>query len=331
MILLGLGISLLYMNAITKSIMEYTGSIVTGADTSVDGVDIRMFSARSSFSPLVISSPPPFEGPFLRLDTIVCDLNFWSMLAPAFRVQELTVSGIHVWIKQQITGNSNAVTVLANVMDYKEDHDPRIKRKFFVDRLELENIDAVVDVAAVSAVSRPITWKVPKVVVTDIGKKRDGVTLGQLFEVVLHAVLVAVMVGAPDNVEENVLKGICASFKKAVDIGEIHLDLGHGLTRMGRVVGALTNTIGNTTEAAGDVAAVATVGITEVIGDHLPGKLGKIEKMTGKAVAGIIDTSTDFSGRITKRIGQMMSGAMGGCANWIVSNTLNPDKDAVTV
>ncbi|CAE7469142.1 fdhC, partial [Symbiodinium microadriaticum] len=91
----------------------------------------------------------------------------------------------------------------------------------------------------------PATYVVKEILITDIGKRGNGVFLYQLAEVVVRTVLVAVLKSAPDNMRQNLLRAIGSGVGNQLDnldFGSLHFDLGDGggLQTVGEMTGWLS-------------------------------------------------------------------------------------------
>lgn len=228
----------LYAESVVADEVEQVGEDVLGVETSVNSVHLTAFS-KSSIESLVIASPPGYEGEFLSMREGEFSVGLLSMvegplqLAPV-EIESISASVFKVQWEQDVTGKSNAAVILDHIQktvplpNMSQDLVHQLTSRMVLDNFELKGIDAEVSLHPLTDLTGTLSYHIDEVRVTDVGKRRDGVYLWELFAVLAHAVICAAIEAAPQNLRENMVKSAGHMLHSDLDFGGMFLLNGTG-------------------------------------------------------------------------------------------------------
>ncbi|CAJ1327095.1 unnamed protein product [Effrenium voratum] len=237
-----------------------------GVPVSLGSIHLGILEGRASVRELQVGSPEGFSHDFLDLGRLVFDLAPMSLLKSrllgsavyAVEVEEVTVSTLRIYIEQPAgDAPSNAKVIvdhLMNALAPQPQLDPApvedgaaqalhaLTSKIKADKIDFKDIGVAFCGHPSCDQAGPATYVVKEILITDVGKKEDGVFLYQLAEVVVRTLLLAVLKAVPENLRDNLLRAIGdgISYKLThLDFGSIHLDIGdgNGLQNVGELTG----------------------------------------------------------------------------------------------
>ena len=111
---------------------------------------------------------------------------------------------------------------------------------------------------------------IKQIVIRDIGRKENGVTIDVVTQVIVQSILKSALEAAPGQIPSimfSAMKGGLGNLDH-MDLGGVQIDLGKGLSD-------LLGKIGNTTDSGGSTIDDTIKGIGKGIGDLINGTGGK--------------------------------------------------------
>lgn len=240
------------INSIVRSAISSAGSSALGVKTTVGSVSIGIFSGRSELSNLSIENPEGFSGDFLKLSDGMIDLNIGSLFSDKVTIKEIALDGLSVEFLQKLD-KSNVSVILDNVdkstggdetADQEETQSS--ERKFVIDQLKVTNVKVTIGIEPLSSATKPSTLTIDEIIVNDIGKKENGVTLAEVSGVVVQAIVNAVLSAAPGQIPSLMLQGIQGGLSNLthLDFGSVQFDAGKGLSTIAEGFGGALDNIG---------------------------------------------------------------------------------------
>ncbi|CAJ1453947.1 unnamed protein product, partial [Effrenium voratum] len=236
-----------------------------GVPVSLGSIHLGILEGRASVRELQVGSPEGFSHDFLDLGRLVFDLAPMSLLKSrllgsavyAVEVEEVTVSTLRIYIEQpagDAPSNAKVIVDHLNALAPQPQLDPApvedgaaqalhaLTSKIKADKIDFKDIGVAFCGHPSCDQAGPATYVVKEILITDVGKKEDGVFLYQLAEVVVRTLLLAVLKAVPENLRDNLLRAIGdgISYKLThLDFGSIHLDIGdgNGLQNVGELTG----------------------------------------------------------------------------------------------
>jgi len=243
----------LYANALAKRAVVMVGCKTFGTEVQVESVNVGILAARTSIHEFTVDNPAGFDGNFLHLAEGVLDTNIWSLWASHVELQELSLQTLNVVLQQtwhNMTSAPNFVPILHNLQTTshrKSSMEPpgflggKISaRRYTVDKLEMKDLTVAMDmrINALDLQSPPISFKIHRIVINNVGKWQNGVTLEELMTIVVNAVVSAAIEAAPSNMGTEVLDAIKGSVTgfQSLDFDSLRLDLGEGLKEFSKLI-----------------------------------------------------------------------------------------------
>jgi len=156
---------------------------------------------------------------------------------------------------------------------------------------------------------------------------RGGFTVGRVFlyqlvEILLQAVLRAVLHAAPEWLGQNLWRGLKTSLERVLDYEALQLDVGQGLTEVGRFTAWGIFKLSNLTKTLGTGIADQLEHSTERIHESIEGQgshkgndrasaWGNNTATLGRLVAGQIDRATEKAHHALDEFGRNVTKAFG--------------------
>jgi hypothetical protein len=164
---------------------EHYGPEILGVPVKVHGAHISVFDGQGSVSGLDIGSPQGYASPHAaRVGEIRVALDPASLKSPVVHVRELAVANAEITYERG-EGAANIDAILRHVRDYadrqgrpadasgeKGADNPR--HRYIVDRISIRNVKVTVTSPALRG--EGITFDLPEVEMTDVGKREGGAT-----------------------------------------------------------------------------------------------------------------------------------------------------------
>lgn len=196
LIVVAIGIYYIYssLDSIVKSGVETYGSQMTGAVVKLDRVKIELTSGKGALGGLTVGNPPGFKSETaLKLGEISLQLDIASVTQDPVVIKEISITEPEITYEFGLKGNN--IDALKNNVDAytgkaktaespKEDSGPG--KKLIVEHLYIRK--GKVNVSSTELQGKSATAALPEIHLTDIGKKSNGATAGELTEQVLGAI-----------------------------------------------------------------------------------------------------------------------------------------------
>ena len=283
LVLIGLVIAVVIVlyftiNTIAANEIESAATESLGVETTVGAVRISLFEGRTEIVDLDIANPTGYDGEFLVLGNGILGVNLGSLLSKRVEIEEFTLKDIQLSLIQRADG-SNVGAILDNInksssgeepdkgTDKKDDSEGQ---KFIIDKLEVDNVEIAISVQPISDATKPSKVTIKQIVIRDIGRKEDGVTIDVVTQVIVQSILKSALEAAPGQIPSimfSAMKGGLGNLDH-MDLGGVQIDLGKGLSD-------LLGKIGNTTDSGGSTIDDTIKGIGKGIGDLINGTGGK--------------------------------------------------------
>eukprot|EP00933_Yihiella_yeosuensis_P037005 TRINITY_DN30847_c0_g1_i1.p1 TRINITY_DN30847_c0_g1~~TRINITY_DN30847_c0_g1_i1.p1 ORF type:complete len:433 (-),score=75.62 TRINITY_DN30847_c0_g1_i1:145-1443(-) len=278
-------VAVLTVNAWAVKAIEYAGPKLMGVPVTVGSVNIALFNARSTIRNLQIESPPGLGANFLILNHGVLDLKLTSLWNKPLQLQVMELHDLEVTINQQLNGDSNAkriiehidaVTTAGETAQQKISDDVHIMTtKIMVDKLSFYNIRTKLCIQPLCQAVPPGLIVVKQVQVANVGKKTGGVFVYELLEIIVQAILAAVIKSAPNGVNlQNALGAALPALSKLVDYEAIGIDVGSGLQTAADWTQWQLNRIGLGSQGLGGLAGQAIQEGGSEVANAIDGALG---------------------------------------------------------
>lgn len=265
-LLVGLVVLLYFtINTIAAREIESAATDALGVETSLGSVRISLFEGSTEITDLDVANPPDYPGEFLVLGDGRVGVDLGSLLSDRIEVKEFTLKDIRLSLIQRTSG-SNVGTILDNINRGSDGGDSGGKpapdsggegRKFIIDRLEVDDIAISISVEPISDATKPSKVTIDQIVIEDIGRKENGVTLDEVSSIIVQSILKSALEAAPGEIPSIMLSAMKGGLSNLdhLDLGGVQLDLGKGLKDalggLGRITGSDGKSIDDTLKDIG--------------------------------------------------------------------------------
>lgn len=244
------------INTIAAREIESAATDALGVETTVGAVRISLFEGRTEILDLDITNPTGYDGEFLVLGDGVVGLNLGSLLSERVEVKEFTLKDIKLSLIQRADG-SNVGAILDNINKGssdkpsddapKDDSDPQ---KFIIDRLEVDNVQIAISVQPISDATKPSTVTIKQIVIEDIGRKENGVTMDKVSQIIVQSILKSALEAAPTQIPSIMLSAMRGGLSNLdhLDLGGVQVNLGKGLSTILGDLGKATGSGGKSVD-----------------------------------------------------------------------------------
>ena len=193
-IALAVALVIVLINPIAKQGVQRGATYALGVPTTLDSMNVGLFSGTVSLSGLNVANPPSFQGAHMlrsgRFDLAVVPS---SLLSDVVRINNLDLNGLDLVIDQRV-GGSNISQIVDNLDRFKGSQPPPDQtsgKKVQLDHAVIRNVVAHV---YTPLASQPLTVEVPQIDLSGVtSDKPNGVVLGDLMRRILPAILEAVV------------------------------------------------------------------------------------------------------------------------------------------
>ncbi|HZD53880.1 MAG TPA: hypothetical protein VE175_12600 [Woeseiaceae bacterium] len=208
------GVWFLYSNLdrLVAGIIERQGSQATQTHVTVGSVSIDLRAGSAAISRLAVANPEGFSNePAISLDEFAIDLDPMAVTSDPLVIERVTVNGARLLVEQQGTRN-NLKTIMTSLERQASEPAPAEEegRKLIIQRFEVSDSDATLSVPGLNEERRA---HMPKVVLTDIGRKTNGATAAALAEQLLGPLIEMALESAAE-------RGVGEALRKKLDEAE---------------------------------------------------------------------------------------------------------------
>lgn len=260
-----------------KTVVEGIGPKLTGTAVTMDHLHLGLLDCRVEIHNLVVASPPDYEDNLMMLGKLVFDIDLMSALRAWLSgftqpvvLEEFSLVGLNVTIDMKAFpyGDSNAQDVvdhmngvIKQVQDTTEaahlanpaiptlptlppppDVDTGLNifyhlslAKVKTNMVDISNVSSQVRIMTMS----PVMFMLERIVITDVGKEGNGVHVYEFIDILVRAVLMAVMKGAPLSIRANLARAFGEDLWRNMN-AVLGMDAGKGLEQIGEWSGWVT-------------------------------------------------------------------------------------------
>lgn len=179
-------VGLMVVDGVARSAMESSLTETFGTESSVESVDVGVFSGEVTAEGIVVSNPEEgFESPrFAALARMRASAGLLDLLGDTVTVRRVELEGLELHLERRGT-SANFVPVLESVKRRRAAAGPDRKRY----RVEELVVRSTVARVRLGAGGREETVEVPEIRLTGVGAGEGGRTTGQIAGAVLEAAL----------------------------------------------------------------------------------------------------------------------------------------------
>lgn len=187
-----------YIDSIAKKGIEQGGEMALGVPTNLEDVHISLFGGEASLRGLQIANPPGFKSQgFMGLGQGRVAISLASLMTDTVKIPRVQLSNIRINVEQ--SGNKNNVEPIlarAKSMGGKKGTpapQPATQKgkKFIVEYFVLEDVQVDANLDFLGQASK-VNLVLPKIELHNLGAEENGLSMPELVQKVVQAVLSAV-------------------------------------------------------------------------------------------------------------------------------------------
>jgi hypothetical protein len=266
--------ALFYLDGIARRAIERGASYALGVEASLDSASIGLLTGSFRLAGLEVANPPGFEGPrFLGLSDARLDLDLGTLREATVIVPSFVLQGVEVDLDKE-RGRANYEAILDNLARFESAEEPEPAaeanagegKRFVIQELVIRDVLAHVRVVEAGRVPQ-LDVVVPEVRMRDLGGEGEPLTMAQVTDVIVKAVLASIAkagTGLPGGVANALSGGLGRLTSVSVELPE-------GGRLVDSAAGALDAGAGAARDALGE-AKSATEGAGKKL-KNLGGKL----------------------------------------------------------
>ena len=199
-----------YSGALIERAIERQGSAYLGVSVEVGEVEVALRDGIAVIRGLVVGNPPGFTGPpAIRIDAIHMNLNVGQTSSELIVLEQMAVEGtaITALLRRQESNLQQIMDHLNREIAARERAEPiRVapEVKLIIDRFALVDATAAVQ----SDLFGEASVALPPLHLTDVGRARNGATVGQVLRQVLEPLFRAILDAAIEGAARERVEGI---------------------------------------------------------------------------------------------------------------------------
>ena len=189
------GVAYFYVDSIAEKAIERGGEMALGVPTELDKVHVSLWGGEASLRGLRVANPAGFqERTFLNLGQGEAAVSIGSLMSDTVRLPRIRLRDITINLEQQGKKN-NVQPLLARAKSMAGDKQPaagqaEAGKKFIVEYFTLDNVEVNAALEMLGQSSN-VTMKLPKIELRNLGDQENGLTMPELVQKVVQAVLAA--------------------------------------------------------------------------------------------------------------------------------------------
>lgn len=267
-----------WIDHVAKVAVERGATFALGVDTSLDSMDVGVFSGSVEMAELDVANPSGFESPhFLHLGEGRVAVSLGSLMEDKVVVPELTLTGTGMNLERR-AGKANYQVILDNLKKFEsKENQPAEQqeagKKFLFEKIAIRDVRVQVDLLPVGGKLTRLPITIEGIELRNVGSDSDqGVQMAELTSILLKAILASVVDKAGDLMPADVAR-----------------ELSKGLDGLKGLGDTTVQVVGEVTTQAGEAANQVGEKVDEAIKDG--GKsLEEAGKKLGEGLGGLLDT-----------------------------------------
>ena len=267
-----------WIDHVAKVAVERGATFALGVDTSLDSMDVGVFSGSVEMAELDVANPSGFESPhFLHLGEGRVAVSLGSLLEDKVVVPELTLTGTGMNLERR-AGKANYQVILDNLKKFEsKENQPAEQqeagKKFLFEKIAIRDVRVQVNLLPVGGKLTRLPITIEGIELRNVGSDSDqGVQMAELTSILLKAILASVVDKAGDLMPADVAR-----------------ELSKGLDGLKGLGDTTVQVVGEVTTQAGEAANQVGEKVDEAIKDG--GKsLEEAGKKLGEGLGGLLDT-----------------------------------------
>ena len=202
------------LDSVVVSTVEHYGSVVTGTDVRVDGVDLALTAGRAHFTGLTIDNPRGYDTDYaVRIGTATVALDVGSLAGDVPVVKSLELDGALINAEQRDAA-SNLTDIQKHATAGSSSAPTAEPGRIIIERFQLRNARVLV---TSEHLSKPEELPLGDVVVGNIGSAKGGATYSEAAEAMLMPVIAAARTAAAARLRSAAGDALSEAARKELD------------------------------------------------------------------------------------------------------------------
>lgn len=254
LVVLALVLAWVYVDSLAERGVERGATYALGVPTTLDSADVGVLNGSVELAGLEVSNPDGFEADhFLKLDDADMDVSLGSLMEDTVEVPSLVLEGIDLRLERTLEG-ANYNVIMDNLSRFesgeKEEADPSDK-KFVIRTIEVRSVRVRVDAVPVGGAIGDLTTAevtLDEVVLRDVGTAGEPMSIAQITDVVLKAILASAVEVGGGVLPDDVLSDIGDQLASLLDLEAMGVG---GIEELGEVIEGVGDSIREAGEELG--------------------------------------------------------------------------------
>jgi len=253
------------LNIFTTLLLSDYGTQIMGADTNFEKVQLNPFTGWGQVDGVTIDHPNEandIKGKFADIRYISAKMDMISLLG-TIHIEHMRISHMFLQVIKPLHHDKSNVDYIVEHL-HKYIADPKaeevfsmmLSKRMIVDEIHLINVTAYIDMPFLTEKEPPTKYRIPEIIVTDVGRRQGGVVLFKVITVVIQRVLAGVLEALPGQIGGNLVFNSVNTALAVVDDEELwgsaQVNLGKGLASMRVAVDVAADKLGDGLEKAGE-------------------------------------------------------------------------------
>lgn len=238
-----------YIDSIAKAAIERGATYALGVETTLGSADVGVLSGEFAMRGLEVDNPDGFDSDhFLRIERGDVEVNLASLWQDTVELPLLALRGVDMKLERTPAG-ANYQVILDNLKRFESNQskDPaptdESERTFVVREVLISDVNVEVDLLPIGGQLNRVEVAIDEIRLTNLGS--EGVSMSQLTDVIIQAILAAVVQNATD-LPTDLINDLGGGLAGLTGLGDLGLD---ATFKVGDEVTALRDALG---EVAGE-------------------------------------------------------------------------------
>lgn len=273
LVLLGVAVLgiFVYIDSIAKAAIERGSTYALGVETTLRWADVGILSGEFAMGGLKIDNPDGFDGDhFLQLERADVEVSLASLRQDTVELPLLVLSGVDMKLQRTLAG-ANYQVILDNLKRFESNQskDPGLSdesgRTFVIREVLISDVNVEVDLLPIGGQLNRVKVAIDEIRLINVGS--EGVSMSQLTNVIIQAILAAVVQNAAD-LPIDLITDLGGGLAGLTGLGlDATFKVGGEVTALvGDVLGEVTKAVGGAGEDVGKEIGKALEGLGGLLG-----------------------------------------------------------------
>ena len=260
-----------YIDSIAKAAIERGATYALGVETTLGSADVGILSGEFAMRGLEVDNPDGFDSDhFLRIERGDVEVNLASLWQDTVELPLLALRGVDMKLERTPAG-ANYQVILDNLKRFESNQSKapapsdESGRTFVIREVLISDVNVEVDLLPIGGQLNRVEVAIDEIRLTNLGS--EGVSMSQLTDVIIQAILAAVVQNATD-LPTDLINDLGGGLAGLTGLGfDATFKVGGEVTALaGDVLGEVTKTVGGAGEDVGKEIGKALEGLGGLLG-----------------------------------------------------------------